>query len=67
MIVVINGSSVEVTTRTLSYGRIAEMVHETSPSVTWKLPNGTGGTLEKGDRIAVTEGLHISAYTTGNA
>lgn len=69
MRVVVNGEPLDViSVETISYELARKLAGLTgAPSVTWKLPNGAGGILTPGDRIAIAEGLVINVCHTGNA
>lgn len=66
--IVVNGTPVPVTTRTVTYEAIARMSGHPQPSVTYRFSNtGEAGMLHAGDRIAVGTDLTISAYSTTDA
>lgn len=67
MRITINGRSVDVERVAITYDDIERIVMEPNPSVTYKHRDGGQGILVRGDVLAVSAGLVINAYRTGNA
>lgn len=59
MNVYFNGRPRWIEKRTLTYDEIAMLAQATDPVVSYRTPAGVGGTLEKGDVIATSEGLRL--------
>jgi hypothetical protein len=70
MLIVVKGEQKVIEQTSLSYEDVVELaglrVHRT-PSVTWKRPNGMGGTLSPGQYIIPEEGMVFNAAYTGGA
>lgn len=67
MNIVLNGKKIGVDKLALSYGDIELMALVSEPTVTYRFKSGTSGTLTRGDKIVLTEGVVINAMRTGDA
>lgn len=78
MEITLNGEKVTVTphyrsaagaTMSISYELLADLagLAGRSPCISWRTPNGVGGLVMKGEKIALTEGLQIDVGVTGAA
>lgn len=60
--IILNARPVDVEGPTISYEQVAALADQgPRPRVSFKLARGMGGSLGPGDRIAVSEGLVLTA------
>jgi hypothetical protein len=69
--VIVSGRPHQIRATWLSYEDIAWMARRAAPgagvTVTYHLPNGVGGTLERHQRVAVVDGIVFNVADSGNA